>query len=338
MTKAKAGRKAPLLESTEVPEDALRIYARLWQFETWLRQMVYVELRALRGDKWGDGLPADPGSRRADKRLTHMPTAELNALSYSQLSQLLKLIEDDWDCFSVYFPPQSLWKAKLEEIAQIRHRVAHFRAGHVDDHARLLQFLRDIDKGFWQFCTSYNDPSPVLPQSDDRLTEHFIALDPLPLRQMSGGAWARVGHVDKSEPVGMTIETLRRSWAEPSQVVEARPGFLYDVHFMAFGGRRFDYQRLLERTRPLHPHLVHIRLDTFEESLRVTIPAVLGTDRLIAIIERLHRDTLSALTRSAGEAGGRAGAIASVWPEHVLGPQNPLSFLAPDMPCSFFET
>lgn len=25
----------------------------LWQIQTWLRTMVYVELRALRGDDWG---------------------------------------------------------------------------------------------------------------------------------------------------------------------------------------------------------------------------------------------------------------------------------------------
>lgn len=36
------------LEATawELPRRVLATYARLWQLETWLRQMVYVELRA----------------------------------------------------------------------------------------------------------------------------------------------------------------------------------------------------------------------------------------------------------------------------------------------------
>ena len=29
-------------------------------------------------------------------------------------------------------------------------------------------------------------------------------------------------------------------------------------------------------------------------------------------------------------------ALAEQWPEYVLGPSNPLTFLGPDMPCSFF--
>lgn len=69
-----------MFETADVPEQALRTYARLWQFETWLRQMVYVELSALRGGRWNEGLPADPGSRRADKHLIPMPTPEMNAL------------------------------------------------------------------------------------------------------------------------------------------------------------------------------------------------------------------------------------------------------------------
>ena len=167
-------------ETPDVPEQALRIYARLWQFETWLRHMVYVELRALQGDGWSAGLSAKAYSLEADKRLTHMPTPEMNALSYAQLSQLTKLIGTNWCCFESYLPPRDLWDAKLVEISQIRHRIAHFRVGHVDDLPRLIQFLRDIDRGFWIFCTTYNEAHPVLPASRDAVTQHFLHLDPLP--------------------------------------------------------------------------------------------------------------------------------------------------------------
>ncbi len=90
---AKVDNQAPIGdEVAEVPKRVLATYSRLWQLETWLRRMVYVELRALLGDGWSDGLPTSSASMAADKRLTHMPTPEMNALSYAQLSKLQDLI------------------------------------------------------------------------------------------------------------------------------------------------------------------------------------------------------------------------------------------------------
>lgn len=172
-------------EVPDVPKRVLATYSRLWQLETWLRRMVYVELRALLGDCWSQDLPTSSISFAADKRLTHMPTPEMNALSYASLSKLQSLIELHWDCFAPYLPPADLWVAKLVEVSQIRHRVMHFRAGHADDHQRVLQLLRDIDGGFWHFCTSYNDAQPVLPASDDPVVSHFLPYDPFP--------WTEVG-------------------------------------------------------------------------------------------------------------------------------------------------
>ena len=190
-------------EAEEVPERALRLYARLWQFETWLRRMVYVELRALLGDAWSRSLRTTGFT--ADKRLRHMPTSEMNALSYSQLSALTTLIGDNWPCFEVYFPPRGQWDAKLEEISQIRHRIAHFRVGHVDDYARLIQFLRDVDKGFWTFCTSYNNPQPVLPQSYDPVVAHFLPLALLPWVEVAPNEWIQIGRTNREPVVGVIV-------------------------------------------------------------------------------------------------------------------------------------
>ncbi|PAQ06584.1 hypothetical protein [Mesorhizobium temperatum] len=82
----------PFDEASEVPERALRIYARLWQFETWLRRMVYVELRALLGDDWSKSIKPNDKAFNSDKYLKHMPTPEMNALSYAPLSQLTRLL------------------------------------------------------------------------------------------------------------------------------------------------------------------------------------------------------------------------------------------------------
>ncbi|SDR60991.1 hypothetical protein SAMN05519103_07243 [Rhizobiales bacterium GAS113] len=325
----------PIDEVPEVPKQALSTYARLWQFETWLRRMVYVELRALRGNGWTEEIPQLGKSFESDKRLVHMPTPEMDALSYAPLSTLEKAIERNWNLFQPYLPPDTIWKAKLEEISQIRHRVAHFRVGHEDDLRRLLQFLRDLDRGFWRFCTSYNDARPALPPSDDPVAGHFLHLDSFPWTQFQDNKWARVGFADPSLILSVSIQALQRPWAEAASSFEGVPGYLYDVHIHARDGRTFDYASFLEGTKLLHHEFAHICLDRLDNHVRLTIPAVLGRQRVIELIERC----LEVGGHTVGRGGyreGQAQRLADQWPEYVLGPDNPLVFLAPGMECSFF--
>lgn len=322
-------------ETSEVPERSLRLYARLWQFETWLRRMVYVELRALLGDAWDASFKTDR-HRDKDKRLSHMPGPEADALSYGQLSDLLRAIDAHWTCFAPYLPPQDLWNAKLQEISQIRHRVAHFRVGHADDHPRLLQFLRDVDQGFWRFCTSYNDLQPVLPQSRDPVIAHFLPLDPLPWVEFEDKKWGRIGHVDKSKVVAMTVEVTRRAWADPGDRPEGRPGWYYDATLHAQDGRCFDLPRLLKTSRRLHPHVAHLMLGHGSESFRLTLPAILGAPRVIELLETFHDLAMNAVRRGPNPLAPDPDALAAEWPEYVLGPMDGLAYLAPDMPCTFF--
>jgi len=65
----------------ELPQRILDTYARLWQLETWLRRLVYIELRALRGDDWASNVGDTEKMKQADKRLTHMPSPEEDVLS-----------------------------------------------------------------------------------------------------------------------------------------------------------------------------------------------------------------------------------------------------------------
>jgi hypothetical protein len=143
----------------EMPSDAPITYIYLWQLETWLRQMVYVELKSELGKEWtgASQLPKAEKSRQSDVILTHMPGPEQQLLSFSSLTELSSIIEARWDLFSPYLPPKYIWSAKLSEVEQVRHRVAHYRYGNSADSARVVNFLRDIDHGFWHFCTSYND-------------------------------------------------------------------------------------------------------------------------------------------------------------------------------------
>lgn len=329
--------KPSLPEVRELPERILHTYSRLWQLETWLRRLVYIELRAFAGDDWESKVRKGDGSRLADKRLTHMPTPENDLLSYVQFAEIRRLISDEWRLFSPYLPPQNIWEAKLEEVAQIRHRVAHFRLGHEDDLQRVVQLLRDIDKGVWLFCTSFNDPHPVLPQSEDPVVQHFLPLDLLPWTEVQGRKWARVGTIDPNAAFTVAVEVLCRPWATWSTPVAGNEGMLYEVRIYVRHIRHLEFDKFLKGTQDLHKHFVHICLDDAAKDIRVTIPAILGTDKVIELVDKLVEATRYCI--SSGEWPPYKGSIqtlANAWPEYVLGPENPLTFLSPDQPCSFF--
>lgn len=44
--------KSELEKIPEIEEESLIVYARLWQLESWLREMIYVELKAKKGKNW----------------------------------------------------------------------------------------------------------------------------------------------------------------------------------------------------------------------------------------------------------------------------------------------
>jgi len=324
-------------EVPELPKRVLSTYARLWQLETWLRCMTYVELRALHGDGWNKSIDANK-HLNADKRLTHMSTPEKYPLSYITFSQLTRLISENWDAFGCYLPPQSIWQAKLEEVGQIRNRIAHFRSGHADDYPRVLQFMRDIDRGFWTFCTSYNHPQPILPATDDPVTARFLPYDPFPWTEFQPKKWARVGHANPGMVLSVTVEVLRRPWAAKQQSIDRSAGYLYDVQIGARDGCQFDYERFLEGTARFHTRLAHLCLSQRANSVRLTIPALLGANEIVGLVEYAIEISGYVVDRAGRWQPGdhSAQAIADQWPEFVLGPSNPLTFLTPDTPCTFF--
>ena len=322
----------------ELPQRVLQSYARLWQFETWLRRMVYIELRAFRGDDWISMVHNYDRSLEGDKRLKHMPTPEVDPLSYAPFSEIMRIISDNWELFSPYFPPKNIWEAKIEEVSQVRNRVAHFRRGHSDDLQRVIQLLRDIDHGFWIFCTSYNDSRPVLPPSEDPVTKMFLDLDPFPFTEVEKNKWARVGSADPGMPLAVTVETLKRQWAEPTDNVDGTKGYLYEIYIVARNQRTYDYRKFLEKSQRIHKRLVHICLDTFAGSVRITLPSVLGADTVIDIVSNFIEISRYCIFpgRSLGLNDDSVQRLSEEWPEYVLGPENPLTFLDPNMPCTFF--
>lgn len=257
-----------------LPMQTWEAYAHLWQFETWLRYLVYVQLRACYGDGWESQVRSEKAVRPKanDKCLTHMPTPEEGVLSFVQLSELLRVVGEEWKLFEAYLLPRNLWEAKLQEVLAIRHRIAHFRTIHSDDLPRLRQFLRDVDHGFWRFCTSYNDAKPVLPQEDDPVVMSFVARDLFAWKEVEERTWARVGHAGPNDRLTITTEIINMPWASWSVPIAGKAGFLYDAAIYARGQRALDYRQLLQSTKSQHQHVVHICLDQAAKLVRVTIP------------------------------------------------------------------
>lgn len=176
-----------------------------------------------------------------------------------------------------------------------------------------------------------------MPQSEDPVVAHFLPLDLLPWCEIEKNQWARVGHIDPSEIFGVTVETLCRPWATWSKPIAGKPGLLYDVTLYTRRSRYLDYGQLLENTRNLHKHCVYVCLDHHATDIRITIPAVLGADRVIEIVEHFIEMSCSCILPGSWPAyKGTVQTFADSWPEYVLSPDNPLTFLSKDQPCSFF--
>ena len=63
--------------------------------------------------------------------------------------------------------------------------------------------------------------------------------------------------------------------------------FIYDVTITTrYLGRFFEYERILSATRPLHKFVIHIMLDSFQHSLRVTFPSTLDSTTIIEAVDR----------------------------------------------------
>ncbi len=207
---------------------------------------------------------------------------------------LARVIAEHRQYFEAYLPPKTIWEARLEEVTAIRHRVAHFRTIHRDDVARLRQFLRDIDRGFWRFCTGYNDRHSVVPQTNDPVVLHFMPLDPFPLTEVGDKQWSRVGVADPTAPLAVTVEVLLMPWAQWSTPIAGKQGFLYDVSIHARQSRVLDYRLILRETKSLQAGLAHLCLDRMSTTLRLTIPSCLGESAVETMIQSFYDAALFA--------------------------------------------
>ena len=334
-----------------VPAAAILIFARFWQLETWLRHMIYIEVKSAVGNDWKRFLPSPKESdisrrdpKAKDKRLSHMQTRHESPLAYLTLGQLWDIIkrQELWDYFAIYFPPKDLLDAKLKELLQIRHRIAHCRDPHKDDLHRLEQFLRDIDQSFWKFCTSYNDLRGILESEENLLERRFRRCDQLYWSEVSPGEWAKIGVRDPKAVFDLTIKRSLRPWVRPSLLskpVSEAPGVIYTATISVLPRYIINYENALLNTRELHRYCIHIILDAHCHSIELTFPSVISIHFIIKTIDEFLKFTLGSIRPGSIRTlpGNHVEGIVANWPEYVLSPSNPLTFLSPNTPCSFFD-
>lgn len=311
-----------------VPVPSQRLYRMAWQLESWLRMLVYVELRAA-FVAWETPLTKHakqtPRFQENDKRLHHMTTSHESALSYMSFGELWNVISDDetWPLFEAYFPPKDNVKVRIAEVLAIRNRVAHFREPHQHDEERFALFMKDMEPGIRQFCNRYTYTMAPSVRND-------------PVTARLAATWEEVGY-------GIELNTPDHGWvyapspntADPlfhadlkcllrPGTRDASSGMIYQLSLMPRTGKGvLNVVDFLRSTARLHKDVIHILVRDDIFGVSVTIPAVHGVDRATELVVAYMQ---SGLNCSRSLYAPSAASVRSEWPEYVLWPDHMLTF------------
>ncbi|WP_198345464.1 Swt1 family HEPN domain-containing protein [Burkholderia ubonensis] len=280
--------------SSAMPAAASALYSRWWQLETWLRSLVYVELRSAKGAAWADGLPSNSASRQQqDDAYRYMQTPDAqDQLAYLDAGPLLQLTHDQWPLFGSYLPAQKIWAGQIEELKAIRNRIGHCRRPHSDDLDRLEQTLRDLEGGAIRATSSFNDQSRPNEAWSDILVRDWVH-----------GAHSEahlIEHARRQYDTNFSLEYSSRPWAErltPNEgQLGCRTGYVWHARWYFRGGRFFDLARFW-RDIAIHKDLIMLVCADSASSLQVSFPALEDPQQLSDTIGRCFDAALTNLGR-----------------------------------------
>jgi hypothetical protein len=220
-----------------MPATASALYGRWWQLETWLRSLVYVELRAAYGPEWANQLPPHAEKRQGrEADMPHMHTPDASAqLAYTDATALFDVIEQHWQLFEPSLLPNSIWHGRVDELRHIRNRIGHCRRPHADDLPRLEQTLRDLEAGAFRAIATYNrrlSPSP----SSDPVYEawgHRRHEDAMRLVTHAAGQYQTQFRLSVSRRPKSTLLAVGKP-------VSGVPGYLWHASWFMGGNRELD--------------------------------------------------------------------------------------------------
>jgi hypothetical protein len=242
-----------------VPSEAIVFYGRWWQLESWLREVVYVELRSRYGVSWTEELDEISHKRaEGESRNFYMSSADSEELlAYADVSALFRLIEARWELFDALLLPRRRWEGVADGLRELRNRNAHCRRPHRDDIPRLEQTLRDVEAGAWRFYTSYLD-TQLVKDSSDPVARSWVAGKHSTARRL-------LKHAEHQYETRFRLSYSLRPWATPPAVgeISGTPGVLWHAHW-TIAGRDLNVRNLwseIERSRTERDLIVHLLFD-----------------------------------------------------------------------------
>ncbi|ACU77824.1 conserved hypothetical protein [Catenulispora acidiphila DSM 44928] len=265
--------------SASLPEETYAIFARWWQLETWLRELVYVELRSLYGSAWQKAVAASAGRQRQDAQFQHMSSADSdNPLAYLDYSQLLKVIAEHDDQLRYALLEPRSWAGRQDELMRIRHRIGHMRKPHSDDLGRLEQTLRDLERGAFIACASYNRRSgPDPDKHSDPVTQGW-------LRRQHPTALRLIDHAEARYDTSFELTVSRRPWATYPDDLDGAEGIFWHASFY-IRRNSLEIKKLWRQLQGGGAPLVHLVSDD-PGSVHFTFSAVDGGTPIAEAIGR----------------------------------------------------
>lgn len=275
-----------------VPEEAVRFFARWWQFETYLREVVYLELRARDGELYEAVVDKGAHSRaRRDAENAYMASADRDPLAYLDAGQLLELIDRHWSLFEETLLPRERWMAAMGLIKALRNRVSHCRRPHGDDLGRLRQLLRDLEHGARVFYGSASTEFEV-PAGDPMAKQWIKGRHPVAARLLD--------HAERRYDTRFRFRASRRPWASTGvRRISGAEGYLWHATWI-LGGRELKAEALwrsIARRRGTAERIVHLLMpspfqaiatfaavdptETVADAIGAVFDAVLETSRVM---------------------------------------------------------
>jgi hypothetical protein len=254
-----------------MPPLASALYGRWWQLESWLRSLVYVELKAAMGIAWADVLPKTSESRQLGEReFRYMPTPDVqNRLAYADASTLFKITLERWEQFEECLLAKNVWAGRVEELKAIRNRIGHCRRPHSDDLVRLEQTLRDLDRGAFTATAAFNDQYHAQESWTDAVVDGWV-------RNHHRTAVRLVEHAERQYDTIFKLRFSRRPWSKLSaemQTIAGVPGCVWHAFWYFRGGRSLRLDKFWHDIEALRDLILFVCADS-PSSVQVSFSAV----------------------------------------------------------------
>ncbi|KOV27075.1 hypothetical protein ADK90_02930 [Streptomyces sp. XY413] len=261
-----------------MPEETLALYSRWWQLETYLRSLIYVELRSVHGVDWTNHIGQGATTRREkDESRSYMATADWeDPLSYLDVGKLFPLLESNWTLVGPSLMDKDTLLARTPELLAIRHRLGHLRRPHRDDLGRLEQTLRDLEKGAFSAYASYNRELRAPSHLSDPVVAAWV-------REEHSTAKRLLRHAERQYDVVFRLSYTLRPFAtapENDAPISGGSGLIWKATFHLRGQevRPSSLWRESYLDGNVRQLLIHMLLD--HGTVSFTFPAVDDADRV----------------------------------------------------------